>query len=1295
MGLNAFATALLQAGAFVAGQAIDAALFGGGGTTQIGPRLTELDVLSATEGSPIPRIYGRVRTGGEIIWATRLEEKIDKDEDEVGGVLGIGEQTVTTITYRYFANFAVALCEGDIAHVNRIWADGKELDLTAVTYRVYTGSEDQLPDALIEAKEGAGNVPAYRGVAYVVFERLPLERFGNRIPQLNFEILKPLPGRVEEKVLGVNLIPGATEFGYEAQTVKQVSTGSWGAIFVGPENRHVTGGPSDWTVALAHLRAMAPNLKTVNLVVAWFGDDLRCGTCTLRPKVDNKEKDTMPIRWRVAGLERADAEAVSLVNGRPAYGGTPNDTSVISAIQELKSLGLHVNVMPFIMMDVPADNTLPDPYTGEAGQPAYPWRGRITCDPAPGQPGTVDKTAAAGDQVATFVGTAVPAQFTINGSQINYSGPVEWSYRRFILHNAQLAKAAGADGFLIGSEMVGLSTVRDGSASFPFVDALIALAADVRTVLGPAVKIGYAADWSEYHSYRPGDGSGDVYFHLDPLWADANIDFIGIDNYLPMSDWREGLEQLDYDAEAGHTAIYVQDYLQGNIEGGEYYDWFYASPEDRRNQVRTAITDGAHGKPWVFRNKDIRSWWSNQHINRPGGVESGAPTVWVPGSKPIWFTECGCPAVDKGTNQPNVFFDPKSSESFLPYFSNGLRDDFMQRVYLDALITHWDPATGNNPGMIEMDRTCVWAWDMRPFPTFPVDGGTWGDAPNWILGHWLSARSMVSLNDLVRVLAADYGVTDIDVDSLYGSVDGLILDRVMSFREALGQLELMFAFDAVEAGARVRVISKRGLHPVAEITTDDLTDSGQGKVIELVRKQESELPLAAKVRFIDSMADYRSAAVESVKLVSHSERVSEAEVAVAIDTGRAQSAVDSWLQDIWIGREGAGFGLPASRMAIEPGDVVTLAHGPGVRTLRLNQIDELVERRCAARAFDVQVFSPAGAPARSAGPVPPPPPTFIAPAIAFMDLPQIRETDADWAGYVAAFTRPWPGAVNLYRSSSQGDYGFNRQIAAPGDCGETVSPLPAGPTARWDEGTVLRIRLYGSTAQTLSELQVLGGANLLAVENPDGEWELLQFQNAELVGAGLYDVSMLLRGQFGTEGAMRDPVSGSPVPAGARCIIATSALVQVALSRAEVGLPFWYRYGPAGQDLEGDTYDERQHTFTGRGLKPFSPVHVRGRRDPVSGDVTITWIRRTRIGGDNWEQIEVPLGEEAEAYEVDILDGNGVVKRTIATSMPSAVYTAAQQAADFGSPPATLDVAVYQISAAVGRGSKAVAGIIH
>src|SRR5690606_32060112 len=87
-------------------------------------------------------------------------------------------------------------------------------------------------------------------------------------------------------------------------------------------------------------------------------------------------------------------------------------------------------------------------------------------------------------------------------------------------------------------------------------------------------------------------------------------------------------------------------------------------------------------EPWIFRTKDIRAWWFNQHRNRPGGVPALSPTAWLPQSKPIRFTELGCPAVDRGTNQPNVFHDPKSSESFFPHFSRGWRDDAIQRAYL-------------------------------------------------------------------------------------------------------------------------------------------------------------------------------------------------------------------------------------------------------------------------------------------------------------------------------------------------------------------------------------------------------------------------------------------------------------------------------------------------------------------------------------------------------------------------------------------------------------------------------------
>ena len=249
----------------------------------------------------------------------------------------------------------------------------------------------------------------------------------------------------------------------------------------------------------------------------------RGANCTIRPKVENQTKNTTPISWTVAGLTRSTATVVSQIGSRPAYGGTPNDASVIRCIQYLQAEGWKVMFYPFIMMDIASGNSLPNPYSDNAatnGQASYPWRGRITVSPAAGYTGTVDKTATAGTQADTFYGTAQASDFGGSGTTVSYSGPTEWSYSRFILHMAQLCKLAGGpvDYFCIGSEMIGLTQARESASSYPFVDKLIDLAGEVSTLL-PSTEIGYAADWSEFHSHRPADGSDDVYFNMDPLWA--------------------------------------------------------------------------------------------------------------------------------------------------------------------------------------------------------------------------------------------------------------------------------------------------------------------------------------------------------------------------------------------------------------------------------------------------------------------------------------------------------------------------------------------------------------------------------------------------------------------------------------------------------------------------------------------------------------------------------------------------------------------------------------------------------
>src|SRR5690606_39345356 len=113
----------------------------------------------------------------------------------------------------------------------------------------------------------------------------------------------------------------------------------------------------------------------------------------------------------------------------------------------------------------------------------------------------------------------------------------------------------------------------------------------------------------------------------------------------------------------------------------------------------------------------------------------------------------------------------------------------------------------------------------------------------------------------------------------------------------------------------------------------------------------------------------------------------------------------------------------------------------------------------------------------------------------------------------------------------------------------------------------------------------------------------------------------------------------------------TEALARVDMATSDIGLAFNWRFGPAERDIGHPAYVEAQHAFRGVGLRPLSPVHVRGRR-LETGDLVLSWIRRTRIGGDSWEVNEVPLAEDTERYEVDILDGD-TVKRTLIAAAPT------------------------------------------
>jgi len=182
-------------------------------STSYGPRLNDLKVQTSGYGEAIPLVYGVMQVAGNVIWLKNNKLDETRHETESSGGKGGGGSTQTTVTYTYAATFSVMLCAGTIVGVRKIWADSVLLYDTSDTaagvslhasndmansIEIYPGNATQKPDPTMVSILGLGNVPAYRHRAYIVFDNLQLEKFGNRIPNIRVEVVQlgePIDGK--------------------------------------------------------------------------------------------------------------------------------------------------------------------------------------------------------------------------------------------------------------------------------------------------------------------------------------------------------------------------------------------------------------------------------------------------------------------------------------------------------------------------------------------------------------------------------------------------------------------------------------------------------------------------------------------------------------------------------------------------------------------------------------------------------------------------------------------------------------------------------------------------------------------------------------------------------------------------------------------------------------------------------------------------------------------------------------------------------------------------------------------
>jgi hypothetical protein len=229
------------------------------------------------------------------------------------------------------------------------------------------------------------------------------------------------------------------------------------------------------------------------------------------------------------------------------------------------------------------------------------------------------------------------------------------------------------------------------------------------------------------------------------------------------------------------------------------------------------------------------------------------------------------------------------------------------------------------------------------------------------------------------------------------------------------------------------------------------------------------------------------------------------------------------------------------------------------------------------------------------------------------------------------------------------------------------------------------VEVFDGTLESAATLQVLGGANVLAVLGAAGIWEVVQFGQADLIGTGRYRLTGLLRGQLGTDDALG-------APAGAPVVVLDEAAVPLAVAESELGLPFNFRAGPASRAVSDEAYVQSAFTTRGRGLLAWSACQPRLRR-LASGDLRLRWIRRSRaLAADSWEAAEVPLPEGAELWDLEVLNGAAVVRAVTGLAASVWTYTAAQQTADFGGPMTALPIRLWQLGP-LGRGVPLIATV--
>jgi hypothetical protein len=551
----------------------------------------------------------------------------------------------------------------------------------------------------------------------------------------------------------------------------------------------------------------------------------------------------------------------------------------------------------------------------------------------------------------------------------------------------------------------------------------------------------------------------------------------------------------------------------------------------------------------------------------------------------------------------------------------------------------------------------------------------------------VEAHESITVGGVVRDVCERAGITDASTGGLTTALRGYIVSQAGAAYPAIKPLTRAYNFDVAEQCGQVRCIRRggglRGVIPIGDMGAREAADGGRIEPIRYETLTDLRMPQEVVVSYADADLDYQINTQRASRASGSSENNMRVEVPLVLTADEARRVADRELWEAWAARRTARFNVTDRWSGMNPADLYGLPVAGQIIPHRMGRLtrghDGVIEAEAIYEDPEAYRSTALGA----AGNIPDNPLRLPGETrLLLMDMPILREQD-DNAGFYWAVNgdeRGWRGA-QVQRSSDNGEtFTLMSRVGVRAPIGDVAVALPAGPADIWDRGNTLTVVLHyeGDELEGLPELAVLNGGNGAWLGPADGQGgEILQFANAVLTAPQTYELTGLLRGRLGTEHAI-DTHGPDEV----------FVLLQPdTLGRSDYGAGDWDRervYRPVSNFTTASETPTQTFTNTGVGRQPLSPVHIRGERDG-GNDLTITWLRRTRLPVPGLGRGPVPLGETSEAYEIDALLGMTVV-RTISASTPTAAYSAAEQTADGITPGDPVDVIVYQLSGSRGRG---------